>query len=538
MLDWLLRRRVGLFLVLWVGVLLLLHSLQQSYLAHDEGYYAQQARWILLNNDWLTVQWWGQLIYDRTLTIQWLVALSFSLFGFSERAARLPSMLACVGAVLLTWRIGLHLSPKQVGGWGAAILVVTPIWMQASDLAVQDIVLVFLELAGIWALLAAEQRRASGRFWLGLLAGTTVGLGFLVKTFMIVLPVVALLPYLVLEQPRHRHLSNRGLYLGLPLGFVPFGVWMGLSVNRYGSLPLEHLFGKIVALSENYFEIYTTPLFYLWNIPANSFPWAFFAIAGFVLVWRAPGLNRKLLWLGYPLILFVLLTLFRTRTWYYPLQLYPFTALLSAYALNHLTQRYLSDRPYQRRPALLLSWLVGGVAILMLVAGILVLLAPLPELVPFRAYGWIGLGAGLGWLVPFGVMLRDRTQPWISSRGELWRLGWLLGPWLAIAALFATGLWGNYAPDVKTALEAPPFQPVLAQQKVHFVRPDPRAGWVLLTAYTPNLGDRVDDLGPLVPGEYAWIEAGQAPTDGPPYQVLGQVRDWQLVQIQEAPPPG
>ncbi|MBD0335531.1 MAG: glycosyltransferase family 39 protein, partial [Cyanobacteria bacterium Co-bin13] len=328
MVDWLLRHRVGLFLVLWAGVLLLLHSPQQSYLAHDEGYYAQQARWILANNDWLTVGWWDGVYFDRTLAVQWLIALSFKLFGFSERAARVPSMLACLGAVLLTWRIGLHFSRKQVGGWGGAILVVIPVWMQASYLAVQDIILVCIELVGIWALLEAEQRRFSGRFWLGLLAGITVGLGFLVKTFMIVLPVVALLPYLVLEQPRHRHLSNRGLYLGLLLGFVPVALWLSLSVNRYGLLPLEQLFGKLVILSENALQIYTTPLFYLWNIPANSFPWAFFAIAGFLLTWRTPGLSRKSLWLGYPLLLLILLTVFRTRTWYYPLQLHPFMALL------------------------------------------------------------------------------------------------------------------------------------------------------------------------------------------------------------------
>ncbi|PSN19626.1 hypothetical protein C7271_06385, partial [filamentous cyanobacterium CCP5] len=93
-------------LLLWVGLFLLLRSPQQSLMAHDEGYYAQQARWILENGDWLTVGWWGDLVFDRTIGLQWLIALSYSIFGRSEWAARLPTALASVGAVVLTWRLG------------------------------------------------------------------------------------------------------------------------------------------------------------------------------------------------------------------------------------------------------------------------------------------------------------------------------------------------------------------------------------------------------------------------------------------------
>lgn len=126
-------------------------------MAYDEGYYAQQARWILDNRDWVTVGWWGQPVFDRTIGAQWLIALSFQWFGRIEWAARLPSMAASLGAILLTWRIGLRLLPPTTGLWGAAILAVMPLWMQSSKLATQDIVLVFLELLAIWGLLKSEE---------------------------------------------------------------------------------------------------------------------------------------------------------------------------------------------------------------------------------------------------------------------------------------------------------------------------------------------------------------------------------------------
>ena len=516
-------------LVLWTGFFLLVRSPEQSFLAHDEGYYAQQARWILANQDWLTVGWWGDVVFDRTIALQGLIAISYGLFGWSETAARLPTALASLGAVLLTWRLGTYFWDGRVGWWGAAILVVTPIWAQASRLAMQDIVLVFLELLGIWALLRAE---ATSRRWgWGLLAGATVGLGFFVKSVMVVLPVVALMPYLI--QRWRFHLTNPGLYGGLVLGFIPPGLWLGLSLQQYGGLPLQQLLGKVLRLSQvsqGSGAFYpTTPFFYVWNIPANGFPWVMFAITGFVLAWRSPHLRRRWLWLGYPVILLACLMAFDTRTWYYPLQLYPFLALFAALALTQLTERYGAPTPRQRRLPLALTGMVTGLAVLLLGAGLVLLGAPRWGLDPsLRPYGWISIGGGLGWLVPGWVWVQDRNARW-QRRGGLWQAGWLFGPALAIAALLATGLWGNYSADVKTTLSRPPLVSIL-EDPVHFIRPDAGATAVLLTNYTPHLGQRFNDLADLPPGDYAWAPAGELSAG---FTSITAVRDWQLVYRQQ-----
>ncbi|PSN20058.1 4-amino-4-deoxy-L-arabinose transferase, partial [filamentous cyanobacterium CCP5] len=395
---------------------------------------------------------------------------------------------------------------------------------QASRLATQDILLVCLELLGLWALLRVEDSRR--RWPWGLLAGATVGLCFLIKSVMVVLPVVAIAPYLL--QKWRIHLTNWGLYVGLVLGFIPVGVWLGLSSQRYGAVPVQQLLGKVLLLSQvaegsnAYYP--TTPFFYGWNIPANTFPWALLAIAGVVVALRSPWIDRGWLWIGYPLILLVELAAFDTRTWYYPLQIYPFLALFAALALTQLTRRYVSTAPFQRQLPLRLSWLVGCIGFVLLIAGAVLLSAPLWGIDPnLQTYGWIGIGGGLGWLVPMVIALQDGTSRW-QRRGWLWQMGWLLGPGLAIAALFLSGLWGNYSPDVKTALRTAPVAPILAQHPIYFIQPDATAIGVLLTFYTPELGDRLASWEALPANAYAW---GPSPIP-PDYETIITLRDWQL----------
>jgi 4-amino-4-deoxy-L-arabinose transferase-like glycosyltransferase len=342
-------------LSLWVGILLLIRSAQQSVMAHDEGWYAQQARWIVESGDWVTQQWWGEPIHDRMMGIQWLIAAAYQLFGVSEGAARLPGVIACWASVLLTYDLGRRCLTAQIAWWGAAILAVTPIWMQAGRLAIQDVPLTGLELLGIWALILAEEQPQRRYLW-GFLAGCTVGLGFMLKSVMVIPVVVALMPYLIWEYPRHRHLTNPALYLGLLAGFIPAVTWLTLSVQRYGWMPIERTFGAVTNLAQSDYHG-VGPFYYLWSIPANGFPWPLLAVVGVVIGWRSPH-RRKLLWLGYPLALLTLLAIFKTRTWYYPLQMLPFGALLASVTLVNLGKRYQSRR--QHVPVVLGATLLLG----------------------------------------------------------------------------------------------------------------------------------------------------------------------------------
>ncbi|MEO1133881.1 MAG: hypothetical protein AAFX40_14390 [Cyanobacteria bacterium J06639_1] len=257
------------------------------------------------------------------------------------------------------------------------------------------------------------------------------------------------------------------------------------------------------------------------------------AIPGVLIAWRETKYRRKWLWLGFPLTLFLLLCLFETKTWYYPLQLMPFASAIAAVSLCHLTELY---RRSHWLPSAL-SVALGAIACALVLTGgaIAFHVAPL-DLDP--TYGWVGIGTGLGWLIPGAICWGDRRRVSVRRRARVWQWGWLLGPWGGIVMLYATGLWGNYNPAIETALAQPTLAPILQTHAVDFVfaDDDPLGGAsdaIVLTFYTPQLGDRLTQLNQLQPGRYAWVRSNLNPPDFPDTRVVARIPSWQLVHRPE-----
>ena len=58
-----------------------------------ESNYALTAKEMVLSGDWISPQIYGRFWYDKPIFYYWELALSFTLFGFNEMAARLPAAL-------------------------------------------------------------------------------------------------------------------------------------------------------------------------------------------------------------------------------------------------------------------------------------------------------------------------------------------------------------------------------------------------------------------------------------------------------------
>jgi 4-amino-4-deoxy-L-arabinose transferase-like glycosyltransferase len=514
--------------VLLLPVPLLLTAAPRSYLAHDEGYYALQARWILEQGDWLAPLWWGQPLYDRTIGVQWAIASSFRLFGTSSLAAHLPSLLAAVACLALTHGLVQALAPEGTPPGGkarlsaplaVAVLALTPLWMNYAHLASQDMPLLAVELLGLLGLVRARP----GAPWpWAALAGLSVGLAFLIKGFMVALPLVAIAPYLWIA--RRRVLAHPALWAGLVLGWLPVVLWLGLSIQVHGLQTVSGLWLKLLFLSGS--DVYSGgPFYYLWNIPANTAPWILAALPGWWLGLRgAWNREQKLLLAVYPLLLLLLLSCFRTKTPYYGLQITPFLAMAAAQGLQH----------WAERPG---RWIAGAIAslggVLLLGAALLALPAtglaqrlgpvPPPELLTLA-----GAALGIPWLL----------LAWSSSpRQRLVRL--LLGPWLALVVLVQGGLFTDRSPQLARALAAPELQALLGPAQVQVVAPDPLGGedhaqLILLALGTPQLGGRLQDPAALRPGQRAWMRT--PPGQSEPPKTLRQLAggrdlgDWWLVE--------
>ena len=491
----------GLLFALLPFLPLLLSLAPRSFLAHDEGYYALQARWLQDSGSWLAPFWWGEPLFDRTIGVQWLIASSQQLLGPSSWAAHLPSLLAAMACLILTSLIGRRLLGPGLGWLGAALLALTPLWLNYAHQSSQDMPLLALELVGVWAVLQANSPERWG--W-SALAGLWLGPAFLVKGFMVALPAASLLPLIWLER---RPLLRRGsFWAGLALGWLPVLLWLGLSLQRYGPTVVGGLLDKLLFLSGS--DVYSAgPLYYLWNIPANTAPWSLVALAGLALGWRHWRGEQRQVLVVLPLMLLLLLSCFRTKTPYYGLQLTPYLALWAAAGLNRFSAGAVA------RPRWLV-WVVAGLGGLLISAAAVVLLAPgiTLELQPLNrpVVAAAATALGLSWLLLPQQRGRQRALAAL-----------LLGPWLALVLLVQGGLFTDRSPKQRLALAQAPIQAALIQGPVAVVSSNGLSGeahsqLILVALATPQLGPKLKTLAELPPGQWAWIERDQAAELKPP----------------------
>jgi hypothetical protein len=161
-----------------------------------------------------------------------------------------------------------------------------------------------------------------------------------------------------------------------------------------------------------------------------------------------------------------------------------------------------------------------------------------------QAITFVMLALGIGWLIP-AVTWRRRPvvhlvlkgQPGdLTKSAQQWLAGWLIAPWAALMMLGLTGLWGDYNPELKAFLQNPTVQTVL-QQPIAFVvqeerlRQGDRKTYLLLTFYTPQVAQVLHQTAALPAATYAWVDPNLRVNPSPRYQVIGTIKQWQLIWV-------
>ncbi|WP_392480407.1 ArnT family glycosyltransferase [Nostoc sp. C110] len=539
---WRQTRLVGLLpylsLLLWILPLLLFTSGHNSLMAHDEALYASRARLMFDSDNWIT-PW--TTAHHKTPGPYWLIASFYKLFGMSDTSARLPSMIASIFSLWLVYEIGKIMLGKKLAWLAAAILSVEFLWLQYSRLSTPDIPMVLLVLLAILSLIKTESYPKYHYFW-SFIAGLSLGLGFLVRSFMIFLPIIALFPYLIWEHRRHHHLTNPFLYLGFFVGLIPTCVWLCLSWLHYGNQSFEELLKFVMQLgSENNYR--NDRLFYLWNILLKSFPWAFFGLLGLFLTVRRPIPRYQLILVGFPLILFFELSLFSTRLPHYSLCLYPFIALFASVGLNWLGSIYQTGItppfPLEKDKINILSLFAkknlprnlsygfGGLGFLLVIASISIFSWGSFD---FRKYATIGLAMGLGWLILPVVWISRYHFGKKFLTARYWIAGWLIPCWLALATIGSTGLLSDYNHVLKTFLQQTAIASTLQSHPTYYVEIDQKTE-VLFEFYLPIHAQQVASISQIPALSYAWIYTDQSPKLSRPHRILGTVKEYQLIQF-------
>jgi 4-amino-4-deoxy-L-arabinose transferase-like glycosyltransferase len=416
------------------------------------------------SGNWVVPTFNNHLRFDKPALLYWLQLAAYRAFGVNEFAARFPSALAALVALLATYELGRRAFRARVGLLAGVIAASTVGFCAAAHFANPDAVLNACTALTL-LLFFCGYRRGGG--WWSLATGVTTGLGVLAKGPVgLVLPSVVLVVFLVWERQLRRLWDWR--MLGGVAAFLvvaaPWYVWVSLETK--GHWLQEFLFTHNVGRFSSTMENHGGPLFYyVLLLLAGFLPWSIFlGLAGWDAmrqlgpmrsedrcggrrsflrtVWGACRPRRAdsprqsavrffVCWFG---VYFVFFSLSGTKLPNYILPLYPAAAVLTARVLDRYGSGEVPLAPWVLRSGLVGLGLTGvGFAVGMLVVGGILPLGilrgrSLPGVEMLAVAGVVpAAGAALGW----GCLWRERRAD-------------LLAVFAATAVLFtaAVAAWG------------------------------------------------------------------------------------------------
>jgi hypothetical protein len=518
-------------LLLWLLPLLLFTSGETSLMAHDETLYALRAKQMFETGDWVSP--WANP-HHKTPGFYWLIAIFYQLFGVSDTTARIPTMIAGILSIFVIYQVGEILLSQKLAFLGMMILSVEFLWVQYCRLSTPDLPTILLVFIGILSLLKSDID-IQNRYFYGFITGLSFGLGFLIRSLMIFLPMVALLPYLIIDHRRHRHLTNPMLYLGFLVGLIPTLIWLYFSWLRYGSDSIGALLRFVIELGSH--EQHNDGiLFYVWNLALKSFPWLFFSLLGLVLVIRRSLSKYPLILIGFPVILFIEISIFSTRFSHYSLGIYPFIAFLAAVGLDWLGKIYqkgFADQFSSNQMVYLprnISYAWGILGIILVVAGTGILIWGELDI---HKYAILVIYSGFGSLIVPLIWIGNSHYHWKFLTFRYWLGGLLISCWLSIATAGNLGLLGDFNPKFRIFYEQESINKILHQNPINFVK---EKGFndkesLLIYFYTPHYGKTVEAISRLPVLSYAWIYQQNSVGLATHYRVIGSFKDYQLIQV-------
>ncbi len=489
----------------------------QSLAGCDESYYALIARTMLETGNWIAPQLLGDVLFEKPPLLPWLMALGYHFGGVHVWTSRLPSIIAALGAIPVMGWIGSQYLSARATILGMVGLPLCFLWVQQGRMTGQDLPLTLLELIGIAALIAGVQGQGIG---LGLV-GITLGLGLLMKSAMILLAGVALLPFLLMKY--RQWLLSVYFWLGLITGLGICGIWLGMAFHGYGAERVwQGLVGKVQDLGATPFHPTNNWMYYIWHIPAHGFPWTVLGlIGGWILMRTQPG-PTLLLW-SFPLILALELQIFPTRTHYYTLQLYPWLALLAGVTLDQVLRQWHHGLVQP------LSWALSTLGLLLLALGGAIL-AEVPGLEDLAHHGVALIMIGLLYLSLIVIWTRRRSLYYAKT---IWLIILISASVITMASIVTRPDFGNFNPalaqfqwDQVDLLDVP--VDIGSRGLVDVCQA------LAYAYYTPNPGQWVHDrdleLGRY--GQYVWLSPSQLERYGSELIELEgvvELEGWQLM---------
>ncbi len=340
-----------------------------------EVFFGECAKEMLLAGNLMVPLFQGQGFFDKPILSYWAVGACFKAFGVSHLAARIPSCLAAILAVMVTAIAGRKLFGATTGLVAGMALSTSAMYMSFAAMCMSDMLLILFNTTALVLLyFGCEAATNRQRSWLWMASAVACGLAFLTKgPIGIVFPAVTFFSYLTIT--RRLSLVRPMHYIGALIIVLCIGSPWFLSMYYSHPEALTHFF-----LRENFerfagstYDSHQPIWFMTHSLLTGMAPWSVILIvAAFDMVRQVKEgtAKRPLIYLWLSVITVIgFFSISRGKIDYYALPAYPACALIAAQWLCHWTD--------QRRK---LASVVAAMISTILIAGAFIVTSLLPAL--------------------------------------------------------------------------------------------------------------------------------------------------------------
>jgi 4-amino-4-deoxy-L-arabinose transferase-like glycosyltransferase len=313
----------------------------------DEPRFAEASREMLERGDYVVPYFNNKYRFDKPPFIYWTQIASYRLFGENDFAARFPSGVAAALTAVLLFAWGRRLGSERVGWWAAIIFSLCLQTFIHAKAAVADMWLVFFvtaafcagyELIADWLSPPTASSDSRHRKYWRLTFYVALAFAFLAKGPLGWLPLltVAVMKFFLPRQPLNRRfwfaagivftLAIVSLW-GIPALVRTKGEFFWVGIGRH---VVERSFGAMEGHGGQTWSSYFLTLpFYFVTVFVSFFPWSIKLPALTKRLWRErDGVDRYLI-VG-TAIIFLLMTVVKTKLPHYTLTAFPLLSLLLA----------------------------------------------------------------------------------------------------------------------------------------------------------------------------------------------------------------
>lgn len=313
----------------------------------DEPRFAEASREMRERGDYVVPYFNNKYRFDKPPFIYWTQIASYRLFGENDFAARLPSAVAAALTAVLLFAWGRRLGNERVGWWAAIIFSLCLQTFIHAKASVADMWLVFFVTAANWAayeliadLLGAGPSSTDSRhqkYW-RLAFYLALAFAFLAKGPLGWTPLltVASMKFILRGHPLNRRFwFASGIVFavaivslwGIPALVRTKGEFFWVGIGRH---VVERSFGPMEGHGGQTLSSYLLTLpFYFVTVFVSFFPWSIKLPALTKRLWRERDGVDKFLIAGVSIV-FILMTVVKTKLPHYTLIVFPLLSLLMA----------------------------------------------------------------------------------------------------------------------------------------------------------------------------------------------------------------